>query len=116
MYSQKEKDGMAMKNATIDKFSVRGGGDEPKISFVEDKNKTYDNITYTKRPTYSAEDTAIGCGSSSQVPGCNKSEAAKGKFKNYGIKLKAIENDTKITRPYQELRQLTPSSNTNKKK
>jgi hypothetical protein len=27
MYSQKEKDGMAMKNATIDKFAARGDGD-----------------------------------------------------------------------------------------
>ena len=106
MYSQEEKDSMAMKNSTIDKFAARFNGDDPKIPFVDAKNKTYDNITYTKRPTYSAEDTAIGCGSSSQVPGCNKSEAAKGKFKNYGVKLKAIENDTKITRPYQELRQL----------
>ena len=30
MYSQKEKDGMAMKNATIDKFAARDDGDKPR--------------------------------------------------------------------------------------
>jgi hypothetical protein len=105
MYSQKEKDGMAMKNATIDKFSARGGGDEPKISFVEDKDKTYTNVTYTKRPSYSDEDAEMKCGSSRQVPGCDKSGNA-GKFRNYSQKLKTIENDTRIRRTRQELRQL----------
>ena len=106
MYSQKEKDGMAMKNATIDKFSARGGGDEPKISFVGDKDKTYENITYTKRPSYSAKDHAMGCGYSSEVAACSKSEIKKGKFRNSSTKLKTLENDTRIDRPYQRLREL----------
>jgi len=114
MYSQDEKDGMAMKNSTIDKFAARGNGDDPKIPFVEYKDKTYTNVTYTKRPYYSDKEMDMDCGSSRQVPGCDKFGNA-GKFRNFSKKLKTIENDTRINRPYQELRELTPSSNTNKK-
>jgi len=114
MYTQEEKDKMAMKNSTIDKFAARGDGDDPKIPFVESKNKTYTEVTYTKNPSYSDKDSEMGCGTSIQVPGCDKN-GNKGKFRNYNTRLKQIKNDTKINRPYQELRQLTPSSNTNKK-
>ena len=56
----------------------------------------------------------MGCGTSIQVPGCDKYGNA-GKFRNFSKRLKTIEMPTRIQQPYQELRQLTPSSNTNKK-
>ena len=106
MYSQEEKNKMAMKNSTIDKFAARDNGDGTTISSVKDKNKTYYDVTYTKNPSYSDKDSEMGCGTSTEVPSCNKYGNA-GKFRNSSKKLKTLKNDTKINRPYQELRQLT---------
>jgi hypothetical protein len=72
MYSQKEKDGMAMKNATIDKFSAKkdpcpdgyysSGGDciSKKIKSTDEQIRTYNDVTYTKKPSYSSEGCSPG--------------------------------------------------------
>jgi hypothetical protein len=88
MYSQDEKDGMAMKNATIDKFSSRGDGDDKKIKSTDDPNKTYKEISYTKNRL-----NAKRCGSNYNCLDSSTevdSGANSGLYKNTTVKLKTL--------------------------
>lgn len=99
MYTQKEKDGMAMKNATIDKFASKkgcpegqvpdgmGGCISTKIKSVDEKNKTYNETSYTKRPIHSSG--CSGTNISNKVPNCS-SNPNSGLYQNKTEKLKTL--------------------------
>ena len=90
---------MPFKNAAIDKMSGKFGNVEPddkKIRFHEQRDKTYEEVTYTNRPLHKNNDFTKGdCSSSNPMPSCSKSPNA-GKYRNTTTRMKPLKNDSRV--------------------
>lgn len=87
------------KNSAIDKMNGKFGKGEPddkKIRFHEQRDKTYEEVSYTSRPLHKNNVSMNGdCSSSNPMPSCSNSHNV-GKYRNTTTKMKPLENDRRV--------------------
>ena len=92
------------RNSAIGKMSGKFGKGEPddkKIGFHEQRDKTYEEVSYTSRPLHKNNSYGNGdCSSSNPMPSCSNSPNA-GKYRNTTTKMKTLENDIRVKRTTQ---------------
>lgn len=93
---------IGFKNKDIDRFQTKfgnGNGDDKKISFHEDRDKTYQETSYSKKPLHSKSDGYYNhnTDSSCAVPPCSSQNG--GMYRNNTVKMKTLKNDRRVTNP-----------------